>query len=92
MVVYDHEIFSSTGRSDRETPGLIGTDFSCELYRLQVRHFFRTLSYCEGRGGVVITGGLEMVVSGEVFLVDLTFFRSWRRCPFAVAMILGKCF
>ena len=33
-----------------------------------------------------------MVVDGEVFLVDRTFFRSWRSCPFAVAMILGKCF
>ena len=47
---------------------------------------------CEGRGGVVITGGLEMVVAGEVFLVDHTFFWSWRRCLFAVDMILGKCF
>ena len=33
-----------------------------------------------------------MVVAGEVFLVDCTFCRSWRRCPFAVAMLLGKCF
>ena len=33
----------------------------------------RTLGSCEGRGGVVITGGLEMVVAGEVFLVDCTF-------------------
>ena len=33
-----------------------------------------------------------MVVDGEVFLVDRTFCRSWRRCPFAVAMILGKKF
>ena len=33
-----------------------------------------------------------MVVDGEVFLVDHTFCRSWRRCPFAVAMLLGKCF
>ena len=32
-----------------------------------------------------------MGVAGEVFLVDRTFFRSWRRCPFAVARILGKC-
>ena len=31
-------------------------------------------------------------MSGEVFLVDGMFCRSWRRCPFAVAMILGKCF
>ena len=31
-------------------------------------------------------------MAGEVFLVDRTFFWSWRRCPFAVAMILGKCF
>ena len=30
-----------------------------------------------------------MVVSGEVFLVDRTFCRSWRRCPFEVDMILG---
>ena len=47
---------------------------------------------CEGRGGVVIKGGLEMVVAREFFLVDCSFCRSWRRCPFAVAMILGKCF
>ena len=47
---------------------------------------------CKGRGGVVIRGGLEMVVAGEVFLVDCTFCWSWRRCPFAVAMLLGKCF
>ena len=39
----------------------------------------RTLGSCEGRGGVVITGGLEMGVEGEVFLVDCKFFRSWRR-------------
>ena len=32
-----------------------------------------------------------MVVAGEVFLVDRTFYRSWRRYPFAVAMLLGKC-
>ena len=52
----------------------------------------RTLFSCEGKGRVVITGGLEMVVAGEVFLVYRTFFRSWRRCSFAVAMLLGKCF
>ena len=33
-----------------------------------------------------------MVVAGEVFLVDCTFCQYWRRCPFAVAMILGKSF
>ena len=33
-----------------------------------------------------------MVVAGEVFLVDRTFCRSWRRCPFAVAILLGKFF
>ena len=33
-----------------------------------------------------------MVVAGEVFLVDCTFCRYWQRCPFAVAMLLGKCF
>ena len=32
-----------------------------------------------------------MGVEGEVFLVDRTFFRSWRRGPFAVARLLGKC-
>ena len=52
----------------------------------------RTLSSGEGRGGVVITRGLDMVVAGEVFLVDRMFCRSWRRCPFAVAMLFGKCF
>ena len=31
-------------------------------------------------------------MAGEVFLVDRTFFRSWWRCPFAVAMLLGKFF
>ena len=44
------------------------------------------------RGGVVITGGLEMIVAGEVFLADRTFYWYWRRCPFAVAMFLGKYF
>ena len=39
----------------------------------------RTLGSCKGRVGVVITGGLEMGVAAEVFLVDCTFFRSWRR-------------
>ena len=38
-----------------------------------------TLGSCKGRDGVVITGGLEMGVEGEVFLVDHTFFWSWRR-------------
>ena len=52
----------------------------------------RTLGYCEGRGGVVITGRLEMVVAGEVFLVDRIFFRYWRRCPFAVAVLLSNFF
>ena len=33
-----------------------------------------------------------MVVAGEVFLVNRTFCLSWRRCPFAVDMLLGKCF
>ena len=33
-----------------------------------------------------------MVVAGEVFLVDCTFFLSWQRFPFLVAMLLGKCF
>ena len=32
-----------------------------------------------------------MGVAGEVLLVDRIFCRSWRRCPFAVAKILGKC-
>ena len=50
------------------------------------------MSSCKGRGGVVITGGLKMVAVVEVFLVDHTFCWSWRRCPFAVAMLLGKCF
>ena len=54
--------------------------------------WFWTLSSCEGRGGVVITCVLEMVVAGGMFLVDRTFCRSWRRFPFAVAMLLGKCF
>ena len=31
-----------------------------------------------------------MGVAGEVVLVDRTFCRSWRRCPFAVARLLGK--
>ena len=51
-----------------------------------------TLGYCEGRGGVIITGGLEMVEAGEVFLVDRTFCRSCRRGPLVVAKLLGKCF
>ena len=33
-----------------------------------------------------------MVVAGEVFLVDRTFCRSWRRCPFAVAVLWGRKF
>ena len=31
-------------------------------------------------------------LQGEVFLVNRTFCLSWRRCPFAVDMLLGKCF
>ena len=50
-----------------------------------------TIGSYKGRSGVVITGGLEMVVAGEVFLVDHTFCRSWRRFPFAVTRLLGKC-
>ena len=38
-----------------------------------------TLSSYKGRGAVVITGGSEMGVVGEVVLVDRTFFRSWSR-------------
>ena len=52
----------------------------------------QALSSCEGRVGVFVTGGLEMVVAGEVFLVDRKFCRFWRRCPFAVAMLLGNFF
>ena len=52
----------------------------------------RTLSSCEVRGGVVITSGLELVVAGELFLVDCMFCPSWQRCPFAVAILFGKCF
>ena len=51
----------------------------------------RTLGLCEGRGRVVITYGSDMGVAGEVVLVDRTFFQSWRRGPFAVARLLGKC-
>ena len=51
-----------------------------------------TIGYCEERGGVVITGGLEMIVAGEVFLVDRMFCRYCRRQPFVVARLLGKCF
>ena len=39
-----------------------------------------------------MAGGLETGVAVELFLVELTFCRSWRRCPFALAMLLGKCF
>ena len=39
----------------------------------------RTLCSCKGRGRVVITGGSEMGVAGEVVLVDRTFSRSWHR-------------
>ena len=52
----------------------------------------QTVSSCEGRVGVVITGGLETVVAGDVLLVDRTFCLSWRRCRFAVAMLLSKFF
>ena len=41
--------------------------------------WFRTLGSCEGRVRVVITGGLEMGVAGEVVLVDHIFYRSWSR-------------
>ena len=37
------------------------------------------LGSCAERGGVVMTGGLEMGVAGEVVLVDHTFFQSWSR-------------
>ena len=33
-----------------------------------------------------------MVLAEEVFLVERTFCWSWQRCPFAVAMLLGKIF
>ena len=39
----------------------------------------QTLGSYKGRGGVVITGGLDMGVAGEVVLVDHTFFWYWRR-------------
>ena len=51
-----------------------------------------TLGSCKGRGRVVITGGSEMGEAGEVVLVDCTFFWYWRRWPFLVARLLGKCF
>ena len=50
------------------------------------------VSSCGGRVEVVITGGLETGVAGEVFLLKCTFCRSWQRCPFALDMLLGKCF
>ena len=50
------------------------------------------LFFLQRKGWVVITSGLEMIVAGEVFLVDRMFFWSWRRCRFAVAMLLGKNF
>ena len=31
-------------------------------------------------------------MAGEVFLVELTFFWSWRKCPFAVDMLLCNFF
>ena len=51
----------------------------------------QTLGSCKGRVRVVITGGLDMGMEGEVFLEDCTFFWSWRRRPFVVARLLGKC-
>ena len=59
------------------------------VYRYAI--WIQTLCSCEGRGGVVITGGLDMGVAEEVVLVDCTFFRSWRRQHFTVARLLGKC-
>ena len=50
MVLYDHEIFASAGRSDNETPGLISTKFSCELSRLQVRHLGLDLGFLQRKG------------------------------------------
>ena len=38
-----------------------------------------TTGSCKGRVRFVITGGSEMGVVGEVVLMDLIFFRSWRR-------------
>ena len=52
----------------------------------------RTVYSYKGRVEFVITGGLETGVAGEMFLVERTFCWSWRRCPFAVAILLGKSF
>ena len=46
------------------------------VYRYAI--WVRTSGSSEGRGGVVITCRLEMVVAGEVFLVDHTSCWSWR--------------
>ena len=36
MVVQDHEVFATLGRSDWKTSGLVSAHFSCKLHLLQV--------------------------------------------------------
>ena len=71
---------------------MISTTLSVNFIVCRYAIWVWTLGSCKGRGGIFITGGLEMLVAGEVFLVDRKFCRSWQRCPFAVAILLGKCF
>ena len=84
MVIKDHEVFSSAGRSYWKTSGLISANFSCELYRLQVCHFGLELRLLQrkgcglhnrwlvdGSGGRIVSGGSDIFsVLVEVTLCD----------------------
>ena len=76
------------GISDRETPGLISTEFSCELYCLQVSHLGSDLGFLrrkgwgchnrrigDGSGWINVSGGsyLFLVLAEVPFCCDDAF-------------------
>ena len=53
--------------------------------------FFWTRGSGRVTAGVVISGVLLYMEGLVVILVDQTFCRCWRRCPWSVASALGRC-
>ena len=82
MVIYDHEVFATAGRSEWKTSGLVSAHFSCKLHRLHVHHLGLDLRFLrrkgwgchnrrlgDGSGGRSVSDGSYVLL----FLAEVTF-------------------
>ena len=74
-----------------ETSGLVSAHFPCKLDCLQVKHLGLNSRFLKRKGRGCHNRRIGDG-SGKRSLYSVSYvFRSWRRCPFAVARLLGKC-